>query len=183
MTTSGWQQDNTRRIAELLREIDICMLVTRADGAVRGRPMSNNGKVEFDGDSWFFTYRDTPKIQEIEADPSVELAYVGTERGVWISIEGRAEVVDDDERKRDLWEDSLEQWFPEGPDEDSLVLLRCGRTGSTPGPTARSSWASPAAPCEASAPRRTRWSAPAARASGSSPFPPCRRPRGPADGR
>ena len=124
MTTGTWQREDARRIAELLREIDICMLVTRTDGTVRGRPMSNNGKVEFDGDSWFFTYRDTPKVEEIEADPRVELAYIGTERGAWISIEGSAEIVEDDERKSDLWEKSLEQWFPEGPDDDKLVLLK-----------------------------------------------------------
>ena len=124
MTAATWQREDARRIAELLRDIDICMLVTRADGTVRGRPMSNNGKVEFDGDTWFFTYRDTPKVEEIEADPRVELAYVGTERGAWISIEGSAEVVEDDERKADLWEKSLEQWFPEGPEDDKLVLLK-----------------------------------------------------------
>ena len=124
MTAGTWQRDDAQRIAELIRDIDICMFVTRADGTVRGRPMSNNGKVEFDGDSWFFTYRDTPKVEEIEADPRVELAYVGTERGAWISIEGTAEIVEDDARKTDLWEKSLEQWFPDGPEDDKLVLLK-----------------------------------------------------------
>ena len=124
MTASDWQQADAKRIAELIRDIDICMLVTRADGALRGRPMSNNGKVEFDGDSWFFTYRDTPKVEEIEADPRVELAYIATERGAWISIEGTAEVVEDEDRKAELWEKDLEQWFPDGPESDRLVLLK-----------------------------------------------------------
>ena len=92
-TSTGWAEQDTRRIAELLKDIDICMFVTRADGTMRGRPMSNNGKVEYDGDSWFVSYRETPKIEEIEADPRVELAYVATERGAWVSIEGQAEVV------------------------------------------------------------------------------------------
>ena len=124
MTTPTWGQADTRRIAELLKDIDICMLVTRSNGAIRGRPMSNNGKVEFDGDSWFFTYRDTPKVEEIEADPNVELAYIATDRGTWISIEGTAQVVEDDARKRDLWDDGLEQWFQEGPGDDNVVLLK-----------------------------------------------------------
>ena len=42
-------------IAALLAKLDICMLATRAeDGGLHGRPMSNNGEVEWDGDSWFF---------------------------------------------------------------------------------------------------------------------------------
>jgi general stress protein 26 len=124
MPTQPWDQTETRRIAELIKDIDICMLVTRADGTVRGRPMSNNGRVEFDGDSWFFSYRETPKLREIEADPNVELAYVATDKGAWVSIEGRAEVVEDDERKRQLWDDSLEAWFTDGPDDDNVVLLK-----------------------------------------------------------
>ena len=86
--------------------------------------MSNNGNVEFDGDSWFFSYRDTPKIEEIEADPHVELAYVATERGTWVSIEGTAEVIEDEARKRKLWEKSLEAWFQGGPDDEDLVLVK-----------------------------------------------------------
>jgi general stress protein 26 len=124
MTTPTWSQADTRRIAKLISDIDICMFVTRADGQVRGRPMSNNGNVEYDGDSWFFSYRDTPKVQEIEADPAVELAYVATEKGTWVSIEGTAEVVEDDAKKKELWEKSLEQWFKTGPEDDEVILLK-----------------------------------------------------------
>ena len=88
------------------------------------RPMSNNGNVEYDGDSWFFSYRDTPKVQEIEADPAVELAYVATEKGTWVSIEGTAEIVEDDAKKKELWEKSLEQWFKTGPEDDEVILLK-----------------------------------------------------------
>ena len=124
MASTTWQRDETREIAELIKDIDICMFVTRADGGMRGRPMSNNGEVEFDGDSWFFSARDSGKVDEIDADPRVELAYVATERGTWVSVEGRAEVVADDERKRELWQDELKAWFPEGPEDDGVVLLK-----------------------------------------------------------
>ena len=124
MTESRWAKADTRKIAELIKDIDVCMLVTRADGSLRGRPMSNNGNVEYDGDSWFFSYRDTPKVEEIEADPHVALAYVATERGTWVSIEGTAKVVEDDEKKRELWEQDLEAWFEGGPEDDDLVLLK-----------------------------------------------------------
>ena len=124
MDDRSWQTDETRAIAEVLREIDICMLVTRRDGAVRGRPMSNNGKVEYDGDSWFFTFRDSGKVADIEADPTVELAYVATEQSTWVSVEGRAEIVDDADRKEALWEPGLEQWFQHGPDDPQVVLLK-----------------------------------------------------------
>ena len=124
MTASPWRAEDTRATADLIKDIDICMFVTRSNGSVRGRPMSNNGKVEFDGDNWFFSYRDSGKVAEIEADPTVELAYIATDRGTWISVEGRAEIVEDDARKRELWEEDLETWFQGGPDDDRIVLLK-----------------------------------------------------------
>ena len=46
-------------LAEKMRHIDFTMLFTRADnGAAAGRPMSNNGDVEYQGDSFFFAYDD-----------------------------------------------------------------------------------------------------------------------------
>ena len=124
MTDATWRPDETREIAELIKDIDICMLVTQSDGTVRGRPMSNNGKVEFDGDSWFFSFRESGKVADIEQDPRVELAYIATERGAWVSVEGKAEIVDDDAKKRELWDDDLDQWFQNGPDDDALILLK-----------------------------------------------------------
>jgi general stress protein 26 len=45
-------------IAEKMRDIDIAMLSTHTDGGIiASRPMSNNRDVEFDGDSYYFTWR------------------------------------------------------------------------------------------------------------------------------
>jgi len=124
MTEQEWSNEETRKIAELVKGIDICMLVTCADGQMRGRPMSNNGNVEYDGDTWFFSARDSAKVDAIRREPRVELAYLATDQGVWVSIEGRAEIVDDDRRKRDLWQDELRSWFATGPEDDDVVLVR-----------------------------------------------------------
>ena len=122
--TTTWRHDEVREVVHLLKDIDICMFVTHADGGMEGRPMSNNGEVEFDGDTWFFSARDSRKVKAIAKDPRVALAYVATERGTWVSIEGHAEVVADDDRKRELWQDELEDWFREGPEDDGVVLVK-----------------------------------------------------------
>ena len=47
---------NLSDVAEMMRDIDFCMLSTIAsDGAIASRPMSNNRTVEFDGERWFYT--------------------------------------------------------------------------------------------------------------------------------
>ncbi|MEY9833776.1 hypothetical protein ABIA25_005654 [Sinorhizobium fredii] len=63
-------------IAKKLKKIDFCMMATRASsGAIANRPMSNNGDVEYDGDSWFFSFEETHKVSEIIRDPQVALAF------------------------------------------------------------------------------------------------------------
>jgi general stress protein 26 len=119
-----WRTEDLAEIAQLIADIDICMLVTRSDDGLRGRPMSNNRNVEYDGDSWFFAYRDGQHVADIEGDPDVALAYMHTERGIWISIEGEAQVTDDVDRKRSLWQDELKMWFPEGPEDERVVLIK-----------------------------------------------------------
>lgn len=118
--------DDLKAIAEMLARLDICMLTSKADdGALHGRPMSNNGDVEYDGDSWFFARAGSRKIREIEADPSVELAFIDSPNGTWINVEGSATVLRDDvERKRALWQDDLGRWFENGPDDPEVVLIK-----------------------------------------------------------
>jgi general stress protein 26 len=114
------------QLAGLMRKIDYCMMTTHGeDDSLHARPMSNNGEVEFDGDAWFFTSKESRKVGEIEGDPRVELSYVGgTKRApVWISLSGTAQIVDDEDKKRELWLDELEQWFEDGPDDPDVVLI------------------------------------------------------------
>ncbi len=126
MTTTDADNADLKAVAKLLKQLDICMLVSRADdGELHGRPMSNNGEVEYDGDSWFFAFGDSRKVRELEADPRTELAFIDTPNGTWINLEGEAEIIRDDvERKRQLWLDDLERWFPEGPEDANVVLIK-----------------------------------------------------------
>lgn len=114
-----------KKIAKLMRDIDLCMLTTHTTrGGLHVRPMSNNGEVEFDGDVWFFSAADSRKVREIEAEPSVHLSYVDLEDRRFLSMTGRARIVRSVEKKRDLWLEELGQWFDDGPESDAIVLIK-----------------------------------------------------------
>lgn len=121
-------------IAKEMREIDFTMLFTRAEGGeIAGRPMSNNGDVEFDGDSWLFTYDDTHTVRDIERDPRVAMSLTGKagllgKPPIFLSIEGRAEIVRDKAAFEAHWFKSLRLWFPEGTDTPGMVLLKVHAT-------------------------------------------------------
>ncbi len=117
-------------ISKELKSIDFGMLATKnADGAICSRPMSNNGDVEYDGDSWFFCYRDSRKIADINADPQVGLTYTARPSllgrpGIFIAIEGDASLVNDKDLFEKHWVSDLEHWFPQGVDTPGLLLIK-----------------------------------------------------------
>ena len=114
--------DETRTVAGLLRDERIGMLTTTApDGTLTSRPMSLQ-EVEFDGDLWFFASRGSRKVAHLTADPQVNVATVGSSS--WVSLTGHALVVDDLAKKQELWNSVVEAWFPDGPDDPDVVLIR-----------------------------------------------------------
>ncbi|MCY0969321.1 pyridoxamine 5'-phosphate oxidase family protein [Chryseobacterium wangxinyae] len=111
-------------IAKKMKDLDFCMMTTvDGKGVTHSRPMSNNGKVEYDGDSWFFTYEDSNKVQQIKNDHRVSLIYQ-TDDMLFIDCYGTATIVKDKEVLQEKWIDELEQWFPEGIDTPGICLVK-----------------------------------------------------------
>jgi general stress protein 26 len=121
---------NMENLSKYIRKIDFCMMCTRReDGRIATRPMSNNGDVEYDGDSWFFTYDDTSKISEINRDRSVTLTFSEPpsllgKPGIFISIDGVAEIIRDRSYFAEHWTNGLDHWFPDGIETPGLALLK-----------------------------------------------------------
>jgi general stress protein 26 len=117
-------------LAEKMRDIDFATLSTRADnGAVAARPMSNNRQVEFDGDSYFFTLDSTNTVEDIQRDPQVGLSYQGKSGALgmkpfFVTIEGRAELIEDKSRFAEHWTKDLDRWFEDGIDTPGLTLIK-----------------------------------------------------------
>lgn len=129
-------------LSQKMRKIDFCMLSTRQhDGGVSTRPMSNNGDVEYDGDSWFFSFDDTRKVAAITRDPRVSLSLTASpsllgKPGIFVVIEGQASVIKDKAEFEAHWVSDLDRWFEQGIDTPGLVLIRSMRIASSIG-TAR----------------------------------------------
>jgi general stress protein 26 len=105
------------------------MLATRGeDGEVHARPMSNNGQVEWDGSSWFFAPAEGRLVAEIRRDPNTVAMYRAEDRFAWVSLSGTAEIVDDADAKQRNWLPELDRWFPGGPEDPSVALIRIDAT-------------------------------------------------------
>ena len=124
---------NLSDVAEMMRDIDFCMLSTIAsDGAIASRPMSNNRNVEFDGESWFYTTEDAGMVADIDANPQVGLTYAGSaglasiigKPGAFIDVRGEATLVRDKAQIAAHWEKNLDRWYPQGIDTPGIVMIQ-----------------------------------------------------------
>lgn len=117
-------QEAARLLAEKIRGVRFATFTTvSADGSLHGRPMATQ-QADFDGDLWFFSYRDSHKIEDIRANPQVNLGYNEPQKNLWVNVTGTAEVVDDRAKMQELWEAPLKAFFPGGVDDPNLTLLK-----------------------------------------------------------
>jgi general stress protein 26 len=110
------------KIHELLEDFDTAMLVTHANNSfLHSRPMAI-AKVEPNCDLWFFTGRDSSKVNEIQDEQRV-LIVCQDEHSRYISLLGQAELVSDRALFADLWQEHYKTWFPAGIDDPNLLLI------------------------------------------------------------
>ena len=118
------EQDARSELWEKIEDVRPAMMTTlEADGSLRSRPMWTQGH-EIDGSLWFFTADDAPKAAEIAQNPHVAVNYAAPDKDLFVSVSGRATVVHDRARVDELWNRFAEAWFPDGPDDPHLALIR-----------------------------------------------------------
>lgn len=117
--------ETTGKLASLIKDIGVAMLTTVApDGALRSRPMATLGSGFENGEVWLFTADDSGKVSEINAEHEVNLAYAEPRDQRYVSLSGVATLVRDPARARRMWNPAVKAWFPRGPEDPHLALLR-----------------------------------------------------------
>jgi general stress protein 26 len=117
------RQADRDRLWSLIGNEHVAVLVTvTADGSLDSRPMGCVQKT-FDGTLWFMTFADTAKLSEIVHNRNVLVSYAQPTDYEFVSVSGRARIVDDHARIRQLWTEALRVWFPDGPSSPSIALI------------------------------------------------------------
>jgi general stress protein 26 len=124
MDQSTYRQQKLSKLGELIKDIRIAMLTTLDnDGSLRSRPMAAP-QVAFDGELWFFSGADAPKVGEAQQHHQVNVSFADPEHQCYVSISGTATLVRDRQRMEALWSPWFRTWFPHGLDEPNLALLK-----------------------------------------------------------
>jgi general stress protein 26 len=112
------------KFSELIRDIRIALLTTvDGEGRFHTRPVQT---LEFEGNEvlWFFTDRGSPKADEVRRDVRVSLGYADPSKHTYVAVSGTGTVIQDAAKARELWTIEQRAYYPDGPQDSRLALLR-----------------------------------------------------------
>lgn len=118
--TNRLKQEDVKTFRELIKGIDIAMVTTMSEEGLVSRPMKTQD-VEFDGDLWFFTKKQTDKYEEIKHDAHINVTYVGKS---YVSVRGKAEIVEDVDKKKEYWNKAHEKIMQTTYDDPNVIMIK-----------------------------------------------------------
>jgi general stress protein 26 len=121
--TENAQKLSLARVWEVMEKAPACMMTTRFRDGLRARPLEPRPDRE-SGVVWFLTDRRGAKDNEIKSYPAVCLTFVNSKEKVYLSLSGTASVSRDTERAKDLWNEKQQVWWPGGPTDPNVLLIR-----------------------------------------------------------
>ena len=112
------------KVWDMIKEVRVATLVTQSPQGLRARPMVAAKRETFQNELWFFTPADSDKVQEIQANEQVCLSYSEPSDQNYVSISGTADISHDRKLIHELWSEPMRTWFPQGPDDSNIALIR-----------------------------------------------------------
>ena len=115
-----------QRLWEMIKDIRFAMFTARhASGHLHARPMTTQNKgMDSDSSLWFFMSRHSDSVTDIAKDAEVNVTYADGGADSYVTVSGRAAVVEDLAKKHQLWSKMAEIWFPGGAEDADLALVQ-----------------------------------------------------------
>lgn len=123
------KQGSIEEFYKLVDDIEVSMMTTRRrDGRLVSRPMATQVRAA-GADLWFVTSTETEKLDELEHDPNINLAYYNTKSREYVSVSGQARLTQNRKKLEELYRPDWKAWFPGDdpvsgtPDDPRLILI------------------------------------------------------------
>jgi general stress protein 26 len=119
------EQNSIERVWQLIEKIGVCMLTTQAADRLHARPVEARADVSDKAAGVIYVVTDarSPKADEIAARPAVVLTFVDQSEKAYLSVTGRAKVLRDVAKTKELWRNTDELWWS-GYEDPDVCLLR-----------------------------------------------------------
>lgn len=111
-------------LADKIKSVRFAMLTTIDEHQhLISRPMTKQD-LDGEGNLWFFTSSTTDLSENIAVRPQVNVAFSEPDDHLYVSVSGRAERVLDPAKIKELWNAGAQAWFPNGPDDPQVLLIK-----------------------------------------------------------
>ena len=111
------------RVWDVIERSSVGMLTTRFGGGLRARPLDARPDREA-GLIFFVIDVRGLKDDEVKAWPDVCFVVVYSDEKAYLSITGEAAVFYDEAVLRKIWKESDDVWWPNGPYDENVRILR-----------------------------------------------------------
>ena len=122
-------KNDLNALYEQIDDVEIAMMTTRrADGHLRSRAMATQKRAS-GADLWFVCVEGTSKLQDIAADPHINVSYYKDRTREWVSVSGIASISRDRQKIHELYAPDWKIWFPDdgdarhGTEDDPRMVL------------------------------------------------------------
>lgn len=115
--------EDIKKLAEIIKDIKFAMVTSEnAQGSLQSCPLTTQD-IEFDGDLWFIIGRSSELARNIQSQAQVNVSF-SSPKGNYVSISGKANMVEDSAKLAELWSEAYKIWFPLGMQDPNIALLK-----------------------------------------------------------
>ncbi|MFB2587665.1 pyridoxamine 5'-phosphate oxidase family protein [Acinetobacter sp. c1-l78] len=118
-------QNHIETTTAIMKDVKFAMMTTMtSEGHLHACPMTTT---EFDlanKEIWFIGYKTTETVQDISRNPQVNLSYASSDSKDYVSINGKAELVEDRAKLEALWSATYNAFFENGIDDANVQLIK-----------------------------------------------------------
>ena len=119
------KQEQMDKLQAMVNDIKYTMMTTRThEDHLHSCPMNTTETSIGAKEIWFIGHSPSETVDNIKNNPEVNLAYVSQDDKNYLSITGRAELVEDKEKLDELWSMTYNAYFEQGKEDPKVQLIK-----------------------------------------------------------
>ena len=119
------KQEQMDKIQAMVNDVKYTMMTTITDkNCLHSCPMNTTETSIGAKEIWFIGHKPSETVSNIKNNPEVNLAYTSEDDKNYLSIAGKAELVDDKEKLDELWSIFYNAYFEHGKEDPSVQLIK-----------------------------------------------------------
>ena len=114
-----------QKLWDLIKDIRFGMFTHRhSSGMMHSQPLTTQNKNMDEGNRlYFFVSRSGEVATHIAQDGNVNISYADKGDDTYVSVSGKAQIIEDMAKKEALWSPMAKAWFPGGVTDPNLALV------------------------------------------------------------